>query len=225
MFLVAIARPRTLPDGTYWDGKIGCWPFGEEVLALRTSPRRPAGTPEFSALSATKDAMRKLFVDELLPAILALAPPSMLDEPLFIQQDNAPAHIRNNNTGWQEALVALGGGAALNITIVQQPPQSPDLNILDLGFFSAMQRRQWAQPTPTTLLQLCDQVLGVFEGMPGPLLERLFITLFGVMNAIVDDDGGNNYRLPHFGKSRILNQGGALPETIEATPAVVDYHG
>ena len=86
-----------------------------------------------------------------------------------------------------------------------------------------MQRRQWALPSSTTLLQLCNQVLAVFASMPSNLLARLFITLFGVMNEIIDNNGGNNYKLPHFGKGTILNNGGALPHTIAATPAVVNW--
>ena len=37
MFLCAVARPRLLPDGTWWDGKIGIWPFTKQVAAKRSS--------------------------------------------------------------------------------------------------------------------------------------------------------------------------------------------
>ena len=33
IFLCAVARPRLLPDGTWWDGKIGTWPFTEQIAA------------------------------------------------------------------------------------------------------------------------------------------------------------------------------------------------
>ena len=118
MFLVAVARPRTLADGAYWDGRIGCWPFGKEAAAQRTSPRRAAGTLEFANSSVTRDATRRMMIDEVLLAIVALAPLSMLDEPIFIQQDNAPAHFKNSDPEWQAALLALGQGA-LQISLVQ----------------------------------------------------------------------------------------------------------
>ena len=166
--------------------------------------------------------MRALMIDTLLPAIVAQVPRAMLDEHIFIQQDNARPHIRNNNPAWQAALQALGQGK-LHIKIIQQPPQSPDLKILDLGFFAAMQKRQWSLPPTNTAVELRNQVAGIFEAMPGNLLERLFITLFGVMNAIADSKGGNNYKLPHFGKSQIIHALDSLPATIPASAAVVPY--
>eukprot|EP00977_Amphora_coffeiformis_P004689 scaffold1003_cov145-Amphora_coffeaeformis.AAC.1 len=42
MFLCAVARPRILRDGTFFDGKIGIWPFGKVVPAQKTSKNRPA---------------------------------------------------------------------------------------------------------------------------------------------------------------------------------------
>ena len=37
MFLCAIGVPHTRPDGTESDGKIGIWPFVEEVPGQRAS--------------------------------------------------------------------------------------------------------------------------------------------------------------------------------------------
>ncbi|ETM45745.1 hypothetical protein L914_09280, partial [Phytophthora nicotianae] len=45
IMLAAVARPRWDPDSrTYFDGKLGIWPFIERKPAVRSSPRRPAGT-------------------------------------------------------------------------------------------------------------------------------------------------------------------------------------
>ena len=48
-----------------------------------------------------------------------------------IQQDNAKLHILDNDPIFREA--ANQGG--FNIHLIQQPPNSPDMNVLDLGFF------------------------------------------------------------------------------------------
>jgi len=45
MFLCAQARPRRLPNGEWWDGKIGIWPIGEVGTAKRASKHRRKGSP------------------------------------------------------------------------------------------------------------------------------------------------------------------------------------
>ncbi|KAF0756888.1 hypothetical protein AaE_004452 [Aphanomyces astaci] len=55
MFLAAVARPRFVEDTvTWWDGKIGTWPFVETVLAQRSSNNRAAGSPETKPITVTK---------------------------------------------------------------------------------------------------------------------------------------------------------------------------
>lgn len=45
MFLTAMARPRRLPDGNWFDGKIGMWPCIQVEAARRGSRNRPRGAP------------------------------------------------------------------------------------------------------------------------------------------------------------------------------------
>jgi hypothetical protein len=55
--------------------------------------------------------------------------------PIFIQQDNEKTHVLPNDHEFLEA-TAIGGW---NINLVCQPLNSPDINILDLGLFAALQ--------------------------------------------------------------------------------------
>jgi len=62
----------------------------------------------------------------LLPAIRAER-----GMPIYIQQDNAKTHIPVDDPEFVVAAQAEGW----DIRLTLQPPNSPDLNILDLGFF------------------------------------------------------------------------------------------
>ena len=222
LFLVAVARPRTLPNGTYWDGKIGAWSFSEMVAAKRNSRNRPAGALELKGVSATREAFREIFINFLLPAIVALCPVEMLNKPIYIQQDNATPHLVAGDEEWEEAVEAIGQGQ-LQIFIDNQPAKSPDLNILDLGYFAAMQARQWALSPANNLLQLRDQVPQVFQDMPTDLLARVVLTMLHTMKAIVLDVGGNDYKLPHCNKYGSLLHQGAYPDTIQAPMTITSF--
>ncbi|KAF0750291.1 hypothetical protein AaE_006765, partial [Aphanomyces astaci] len=135
MFLVAVARPR--PG---WDGKVGCWPLVETTLAARRSVNRPAGTPVLSSVTVTKQVYRDMLVRNVLPALQAkwIRAGDVANDRIFIQQDNARPHIAVDDALFVQA--ATEGG--WNIKLMCQPPQSPDLNVLDLGFFNSIQSLQ-----------------------------------------------------------------------------------
>ncbi|CAM9556101.1 unnamed protein product, partial [Discosporangium mesarthrocarpum] len=43
MFLAAVARPKMISDGVWFDGKIGIWPIADTVAAMRSSKNRKKG--------------------------------------------------------------------------------------------------------------------------------------------------------------------------------------
>ena len=51
-----------------------------------------------------------------------------------LQQDGAKSHILEDDVEFKEAVEEIG----LNLTVFMQSPNSPDTNILDLGFFRAI---------------------------------------------------------------------------------------
>ena len=59
----------------------------------------------------------------------------MLSRKIFIQQDGAKNHISCNDKLLNDALVDNG----INATLYTQAANSPDVNLLDLGFFGAIQ--------------------------------------------------------------------------------------
>jgi hypothetical protein len=80
--------------------------------------------------SVTRETIRKFLIEKVLPAIKVKWPAEERGLPIFIQQDNAKTHIAIDDPDF--CRVAQEDG--WDIRLMCQPPNSPDLNVLDLGF-------------------------------------------------------------------------------------------
>lgn len=117
-----------------FDGKIGLWPFTVKYVAHRSSAYRQRGTLCTRNTDTVDPGTYKSFlIDKVIPAIMLKWPQSERPRCIFIQQDNATPHIAPTDPD----LVAAGTADGWNIRLICQPPNSPDLNALDLGFFSS----------------------------------------------------------------------------------------
>ncbi len=159
MFLCASARPRFDENGAcIFDGKIGCFPLVTFERAKRSSINRPAGTMEVKPItSITRDVIREFMIEKVLPAIRAKWPREDMSRPIYIQQDNAPSHIELHDPQFCEAAMQDG----FDIRLICQPPNSPDFNILDLGFFRAIQAIQYKKVAKSVqdLIPVVQEVL------------------------------------------------------------------
>lgn len=102
--------------------------------AQRTSKHRPKGTLVTKSINVDRTTMRSYFISKLLPSIVARWPMFDRERTIWIQQDNARTHVPPNDLEFQAAVAQTG----LDIQIFYQPSNSPDMNILDLGFFSSL---------------------------------------------------------------------------------------
>jgi hypothetical protein len=204
MFLCAVARPRWNTAANQWfDGKIGLWPFVEMVPAQRTSRNRPAGTPVMKTCAVTSAKYKEFIMEKVIPAIKEKWPVQQ-NVTVKIQQDNATPH-HSFTTGdatymFNVALEAATGG--MSIVPVNQPANSPDLNVLDLGFFNAIQSLQQKKKTDN-IEELVAAVQEAFEATHRHTLNKVFLSHQAVMEQVILNDGGNEYKLPHMGKDRL----------------------
>ena len=83
-------------------------------------------------VSIIRYVIREFMIEKILPAIRAKWPREDMNKPIYIQQDNASSHIELADPLFSE--VARQDG--FDIRLICQSPNSPDFNILDLGFFS-----------------------------------------------------------------------------------------
>ena len=129
MFLCAVARPRyDMNKNAWFDGKIGIWPIGKWEPAKQSSKKHAKGTPVWKNQCIMRDVYWEYLIQKLLPAIKQKWP--MNNGRIWLQQDGAKSHILEDNEEFKEVVDEIG----LNLTMYTQSPNSPDTNILDLGF-------------------------------------------------------------------------------------------
>ncbi|XP_024636148.2 uncharacterized protein [Medicago truncatula] len=214
MFLVVVARPRFDDDGNEtFSGKIGCFPIVHKVAAQRSSINRPAGTLETKPIiSINREVTRMMYINEVLPALKEKWPQEHAHETIYIQQDNAPCHVPLDDEEFCRA--AADGGFDIRLTF--QPPNSPDLNVLDLGFFSAIQSLQQQEVT-NSVDALIEAVQKIFDAFSAQSSNNIFLTLQSCMTEIMKVKGSNNYKIPHMEKEKLLRRG-MLPTQLTCDP-------
>ena len=217
MFLAAVARPRydTMRKRNF-SGKTGIFPFTRQVQAQRNSRNRAAGSMETKSVEVTKEVYKRKMVEEVFPAMKRgwPGPPGEV----LVQQDNAPAHRINDDP----EMVAAGTADGWNIKLINQPGNSPDTNILDLGFFNSIQALQ-DHTTLNTVDEVIAEVRRVFEQQEPAILGRVWTTYESVLQEIMLAKGDNAFKLPHLHKQTAERRGApigmALPVSAEAWAA------
>ncbi|WOG93725.1 hypothetical protein DCAR_0313012 [Daucus carota subsp. sativus] len=101
-----------------------------------------------------------------------------------------------------------------------QPPNSPDLNVLDLGLFRALQSLRYKQAVKT-IDDLIHAVEETFENYPVAQLNHIFLTLQLCMREIIKVKGDNSYKIPHIRKNA-LEEENKLPEQIDCDSDIVN---
>jgi hypothetical protein len=218
MFLCAVARPRYDNTRNAWfDGKLGMWPVGKFVPAQKNSVNRAKGTMEWKNVNMTQDLYRTMMMDELIPALLTRWPRGN-NQTIRIQHDGAKAHIKDDDEWFNEALDEVG----LNAKLYTQPANSPDTNILDLGFFRAIQSAN--DEVSTNEAELITHVQQSYENFPRQKLNYTWLTLQSCLNEIIECHGSNNYKIPHYNKQR-METNGELPVSLEVTERIQELLG
>ena len=91
----------------------------------------------------TKEVAHDLLISKIIPSVLVKWPRrDRLSRKKFIQQDGAKIHISCDDKLFNNVLVDNG----INATLYIQSANSPDFNLLDFGFFRAIQSFNDAAP-------------------------------------------------------------------------------
>ena len=133
-----------------------------------------------------------------------------------LQQDSAKSHILEHDMEFKEAVDEIG----LNLTMYTQSPNSPDTNILNLGFFRAIQ--SFNDDCPANEEELIKSVEKAYGEYPLHKLTHVWLTLQSCLNTIIENGGGNNYKIPHMGKES-LERRGLLPQVLDVAPTANEW--
>ena len=215
MFLCAVARPRYDTRRNAWfDGKIGIWPIGKWEPVKWSSKKHAKGMPVWKNQCITRDVYREYLIEKFLPAVKEKWP--TCNARIRLQQDGAKSHIMEDDVEFKEAVDEIG----LNLTVFTQSPNSPDTNILHLGFFRAIQ--SFNDDCPANEEELIKLVEKAYGEYPFCKLNRVWLTLQSCLNMIIENDGGNDYKILHMGKEA-MERRGLLPLVLDVTPAAAAW--
>ena len=139
---------------------------------------------------------------------------------VIIQHDGAPSHAAFERQQYWEQLVE-SIGVKDKVILVKQPPNSPDTNVLDLGFFRSLQANYYLK-NPKNELDIIRFVEQAFEEYPASILNRIWLTHQSCLNEIIRHNGDNNYPTPHMNKSW-LERDGMLPLALPVTADTTEW--
>ena len=86
--------------------------------------------------------------------------------------------------------------SVLNIQLVKQPPQSPDLNVLDLGYFNSIQSLQQTKVCHE-VEDLVSAVVSSYVELDNRKMVNVWMTWKLVMLEVIRVGEYNTYVLPH----------------------------
>ncbi|VFQ68065.1 unnamed protein product [Cuscuta campestris] len=222
-YCLSFISPTSLPNPTFYD----CYDYihidekwfnlSKPKATFYTLPGEddPYRTMEIKAVpKITRDVMRSMMIQQLLPAISAKWPGT--SKQVIIQQDNAKPHIDINDPEF----VSASKEGDWDIQLQFQPPNSPDLNVLDLGFFRSIDALS-DKTAPRSMRELITNVTMSYDQLTAHTLNNVFLTYQEVMGEVLKQKGGNDYKIPHMGKERLARQG-MLPENIHVDAQVYE---
>lgn len=92
--------------------------------------------------SVNRDVCKEYLLTHVIPAIKEKWPRKDRHKPIFIQQDNARAHVPSSDPD----ILAAGMADGWCIRLIHQPANSPDFNVLDFVLFTSIQAPQYRHP-------------------------------------------------------------------------------
>ena len=137
MFLCTVARLCFNPSAnSWWDRKLGILPIGDWEPVKWKSKKRPKGTLVWKNKMVTKEVYGELLISKLILAILENWPRrDRMSRAIFIQQDSVKTNIHEDDEEFNNALMEQ----YIDAKLYTQTSNSPEVNLLNLGFFRAIQ--------------------------------------------------------------------------------------
>ncbi|KAF0724507.1 hypothetical protein Ae201684_016801 [Aphanomyces euteiches] len=151
-------------------------------------------------------------MNKVIPAIKATFPSA--NKRVVLQHDNATPH-----GSITEAELDAASTDGWKFVLCQQPPNSPDLNVLDLGFFASIQSLQY-KSVSRSVDDVISSTLAAFDELSYEKLENVFLTFQAVMRLVLEHGGDNNFALPHL-KKAALRRVGALMANVSCPGELV----
>ena len=192
MVLTAVTRPR----GNF-NGILGSWrvatPFIYKRAATFQGNSYEAGDSRSKDCEMDGKKFATMLRTNVFPAIRKKMSGAKL---VTVQMDNAGGHgMATLHKKISNALPARKGGGP-TIELVDQPAQSPDTNVCDLGLFRSVDSRI-PKFRPFQLDRFARMVSKAHRQYPGDKVEQLYQTKIAVCKKMVEAKGDNSFDLHH----------------------------
>ena len=116
---------------------------------------------------------------------------------VVVQYSNARPHTKKSiKTQLESAARNKRGEQGMKLILSPQPPQSPDLNLNDLGFYSSFDTAI-GNNRKFDLKLWWDQIKNTFKSYESEKLLKLVETKQRVVSLAAECGGDNCYKLPH----------------------------
>lgn len=142
-------------------------------------------------LTVTRDVYTDSLVKKVFPAIRKYFPFQRRKQ-VLVQQDNARPHVRSNDP----TVLRASRIGNKKIMMVNQPPNSPDSNVLDLGVFNSLQSTQNSRMC-NSLRELVESVEDEFKNYPSGEISNIFFILQSVYESTMSNYGNNDFKIQH----------------------------
>ncbi|KAH9085651.1 hypothetical protein Ae201684P_005452 [Aphanomyces euteiches] len=151
-------------------------------------------------INVTAKCYRDFVLSKVIPAIKEKLPSA--NKRVVLQHDNGTPH------------------ASLKDCVLQTPPNSPDLNVFDLGFFASIQALQ-RKVLSRSVDDVIHATLLAFEMLSMEKLADVFLTLQAVMRLVLEHHGDNHFKLPHL-KKEAMRRAGTLMANVTCPVSLID---
>ncbi|CAN0126295.1 unnamed protein product, partial [Heterosigma akashiwo] len=160
---------------------------------------------------------KQYLIEKVLPMLRSKLPrdrshnPDGTPKTVYLQDDGASPHKKILvDPDFLAACTAEG----FHFEMRRQPAQSPDLNILDLGFFAHLQAITYHLKCGADEKELILRVFRAWNSSKPEILNDLFLTLQSIMKCIIEQAGKNDYKFPRLHKDKLKNRG-QLPQHLK----------
>lgn len=207
MFLASLGEPTPL-----FDGSLGIWPVASMYTPKKASKYHPKVNGQYVPYLKLCTMDTKFFIEmvdtKVIPAIVSRSqavidanPDSLLT--VYVQLDNAGGHGVASSV---DILNKIGEKAhpRLRIHFHCQPPNSPDLNVLDLGAWHSIQKavpRLVHDPSipkgsiEDRIMKIVPETFSKWNAQQK--CTDLFETLRAFQCEVIESNGVNTFKQPH----------------------------
>ncbi|ETV96843.1 hypothetical protein H310_10130 [Aphanomyces invadans] len=142
---------------------------------------------------------RDFVINKVIPVIKVSFPSA--SKHVLLQHDNALPY-----GSITDAVLEGVSTDGWSFKIRKQPPNSPDLNVLDLGFFASIQSLQYKKMS-RTVDDVVRNTMEAYGELKYDKLEAVFLTFQAVMRMVLEHGGDNHFALPHLKKAALKRAG------------------